>query len=152
MEARNLPLQAICPRTGERKTVRVPMVEVVIPIHKNGPQCGFFELLGDATPDLAGSSVAECLLKPGAILGGVREHQSGGFCYCTLVSQRWTNGGNKVPPPPGMVFTVFVNPRDWVYHWRWNPADPRDLRLPRGWDDPRRFNEGIVWPKTFLKS
>ena len=117
MAARHLPLTARCHETGDTKTVRLP-ADVALKIVKYGPESKFYELRGDSSPLMEGSSVAEVLLDPVAIFGGIREHQGGGFCYAGKASQRWTNGGARCPPPPAMVFAVYLNARYEVYEWR----------------------------------
>jgi hypothetical protein len=111
-------LEALDPETGGIRKLRL-MNDDLQAILKSAPRHKFYELRGDRTPTKAGSCVHETLLHPCAIFEGVRDQQSGGLCYCGHPPWRWTDGGSQVPPPPGMLFCVYISPRDSVYEWRW---------------------------------
>jgi hypothetical protein len=56
--------------------------------------------------------------------------------------------GIELPPPPGMVGVVFVNPNhrgNIVLDWEWRPEDPDTPGWPEGWQDDF---EGVKWSKT----
>ena len=148
---RHLPLQAKCPRTGELKPVAVPMTggDSVISRVQSGdmPPHHRWELCGGQNVEPASSCVVAVLENPSAIFGGVREHQRGGFCYCGVPPCSWTNGSVRCPPKPKMIFAVYLNPRDVVYLWRWEPSDTEDSTLPLDWFAARRFSEGMLWPE-----
>lgn len=135
-------IEAFCDQKRIRK-LRIPQ-EVALAALKYGPQWKFFELRGDDSLSGKGSSVREVLLDPQVIFGGVREYRPGGLCYCGVPNQRWTNGGVQCPPPPNMVFTVFVNPRDEVYLWRRERVDETESFFPIGWKT--RFGE-VTWKR-----
>lgn len=144
MQAAYYTLEAICPSTGKIKTVKL-MDDDFQAIYKYGPRYKFYSLCGDKMT-YTGSSVQEVLLSPTAIFGGVREHQKGGVCYVGVPSRGWLNSGTSVPPPPGMVFLVFVSPKGHLYEWRWERTDPDDAELPIGYQD--RFPGGRIWPRN----
>jgi hypothetical protein len=118
-------------------------------ILRYGPRQRFYEIVGDRLDETTGSPVQQVLLHPAAIFSGVREHQEGGTCYTGVPTCAYTNGGSKVPPVPGKVFCVYVNPRDRLFEWGWEQADPDEVGLPIGWQE--RFKERI-WPKPSLTS
>lgn len=107
-----------------------------------GPAHRFHELSG-SRGDHAASCVDEVLREPSAVFEGVREFQDGGWCYCGIPSRRWFNSGSSGPPPPGMVFTVFVSPRGHVFEWRWERCDELHRTWPK--DYAVRFTGGVVW-------
>ena len=57
----------------------------------------------------------------------------------------YLDSGDPVPFMEGFVFTVYLNPRREIYHWRPDPSDPRDQSCPLDFDT--RFGE-LVWSKT----
>ena len=144
MSRKHYALRALHPKTGDLRQLRLPQ-EVALNVLKYGPPAKFYELRGDDNAAETGSSVREVLTKPSAVFGGVREHEHGGLCYCGRPRQRWTNAEVKCPPPPGMVFLVFVSPADGVYEWRWEWASESNAEFPAGFD--RRF-EGLLWPRS----
>jgi len=135
-------LEAFDPESGGVKDLRVAADEIDR-ILRLEPRHKFFELRGDRTPTTQGSCVASVLAQPSAIFHGVREYQQGGQCYCGHPESRWLNNESEVPPPPGMLFCVYVAPPDWVYHWRWEFMDDHDENAPK--DYKTRF-EGRLWP------
>lgn len=141
--AAHYPLPALDPLTGRTKTVRL-MAELADRILRYGPRQRYFEVAGDRADETTGSPVQQVLREPVAVFCGIREHQHGGTCYTGCPSCAYTNGGSKVPPWPGKVFCVYVNPRDHLFEWRWEPADPDEPGVPLGHQD--RFKERI-WPR-----
>lgn len=58
-----------------------------------------------------------------------------GYCYCVKPNRCYGDDGKPQPPPPDMVFIVFVRV-DFgyvVFHWEWRQEDRSDLRHPLGW-------------------
>jgi hypothetical protein len=110
MTPRYYELKAKCPKTGGVTQYRL-YEEVVLNVVKHEPGFKYYELAGDGEEGQPppGSSVAEVLLRPTVIFDGVREYESGGYCYCGTPSQSWSNKGAKLPPRPGRVFVVFVS-------------------------------------------
>ena len=148
---RHLPLKAKCPITGGVKPVAVPMTggDSVLSRVQSGdmPRHALWELCGGQQGEPGSRCVVWVLENPSAIFGGVREHQHGVFCYCGIPPCRCTNESVRCPPPPKRVFTVYLNPREVVYLWRWERSDPEDDTLPLDWFAARRFSEGMLWPK-----
>lgn len=137
-------ISAICPNTGKKITLKLSRAEVGRVV-KNGPRSRYYELAGTADPNFDGSSVYNVLNSPAVIFEGIRRFQKGGQCYCGVPPQRWTEGGNMTPPPPGMVFAVYVNPGGWIYDWRWEKMDPSQPEYPV--DFQKRFKE-VLWHRT----
>jgi len=48
----------------------------------------------------------------------------------------------QVPPPPGMVFLVFVLPDGTIDDWNWRPVKREDATMPEG------INGSKIWPQT----
>jgi hypothetical protein len=48
----------------------------------------------------------------------------------------------EVPPPPGMVFLVFVLPDGTIDDWNWRPVKRGDPTMPEG------INGRTIWPQT----
>ena len=142
MTAKHYTLQAVCPNTNRHKTVKVMDDDLRRVLDE--PPHKFYELSGDKMT-YQDSCVQDVLLNPDVIFGGVREFQQGGCCYVGQPSRRWFNSGSQGPPPPGMVFVVFVSPRDCVYEWRWEKADPNNERMPTNCTG--RFKDGLIWSK-----
>lgn len=141
MAAAHYPLKAFCPNSGE-KTLKLMDEDVQIAL-KYRPRHKFYELSGDRKT-FDGSCVQEVLLSPKAIFVGLRQFQQGGVCYVGRPSRRWFDSGSQGPPPPGMVYTVFVNPRDMVFDWGWERSDQENPEWPEGYQD--RFYGGRLWP------
>lgn len=145
--ATSLGLQAFCPETGGSKTFWL-LTNDARHVFEAGPQRRFYELSGDETVSSQGSCVQDVLLSPQVIYNGVRDHQQGGTCYCGAPNQAWSNEGCQLPPRPGFVFAVFINPMGYVYTWRDLKEDPSDPGKP---DDISGFREQI-WQKTSTTS
>lgn len=142
------PIQARCPATGNIKVVKL-LADLALKILKIGPKSRYHEIVGDRTDPTAGSPVQQILLNPAAIFESVREHQDGGWCYCGVPTCAYTNSGAKIPPVPNKVFCVYVNPGNYLFEWRWEPADPDDKGLPLGYQERYKVK---VWPRQLETS
>ncbi len=145
MGAAHYPIEALDPATGGTIIVKV-MSDLVVRFQKTRPAAMMHELIGDRSDPRSGSPVQYVLKHPFAIFTGLRELQVGGTCYCGVPTCAYTNSGAKIPPVPGKVFCVYINPKGVLFEWRWEPADPDASGLPLGHDDPERF-EMRIWPK-----
>jgi hypothetical protein len=141
---RHFPIQAFCPMTGSLRTFYLTE-DLVLGVLKFRPRSSYYAVVGDRTDPSSGSPVQQVLLAPTAVFSGVREHQEGGLCYCGTPTCAYTNDGAKIPPVPGKVFLVYVNPRGHLFEWRWDQEDPEFPGYPIGWDDKSRFREQL-WP------
>lgn len=138
----HLPIEAFDPETRGIRHFRI-MKDDLDAVLKTHPRHKFFELRGDATPTKAGSCVQEVLAKPSSIFDGVRDLHRGGMCYSGHPPFRWTNGGAQCPPPPGMIFCVYICPLGSVYEWRWEFCDESDADLPQNHKTRYRIQ---LWP------
>ncbi len=141
MAGRILLLDAFCWQTGRTRQLKMT-AELALHVQKSGPRWRYYELRGDHSSTVAGSSVHEVLTEPVVVFGGLRDLQEGGVCYCGKPQQRWTEGGVRCPPPPNRVFLVFVNPRDEVFDWAWAEEDPEMPGYPVGHES--RFKGGVL--------
>jgi len=136
-------MPALCPVTGGQKSIKL-MADLVRKLMTEGPQTRVYDIIGDRNDPTCGSPVQEVLLKPIAVFEHIREHQKGGMCYCGIPTCRYTIGGAKVPPPPNMVYCVYINPGDRFFESRWEPADPDHEGLPLGYQTRYKMK---IWPK-----
>lgn len=143
VEPAHYEIQALCPDTGKLVTLRI-MDDDVRRVLATEPRFRFFELMGDRKT-FTGSCVQEVLRDPLSIWDGLRDRRFGGRCYVGVPSCRWFDNESSAPPPPGMVFAVFVNPRGCVFEWGWEKADEANPELPKGYD--KRFG-GRIWPQA----
>jgi len=88
--------------------------------------------------------VREVLTNPRVVFQGwEREGFEQALCYVGSPSKDLRSESIETPPPPGMVFLVFVTPQGTLSDWRWeksaedNPEFPENYRV--------RFRR-IVWP------
>jgi len=139
------PIPALCPTTGGKRELKLTHA-LASRIMKYGPQARYYDVVGDRTDSTTGSPVQQVLLGPTAIFAGIREHQQGGTCYCGHPTCAYSNGGAKLPPIPGMIYLVYVSPRDEIFEWRWDQADKEQPDLPVGYNSPNRFRVQI-WPR-----
>jgi hypothetical protein len=76
------------------------------------------------------------LLHPTAIFQGLRrDHDEdqwgfGWLCYCGVPEQSYRPDGTPAPAYHHQVYLVFVNDERVAYNWRWEKADPDDVKLP----------------------
>jgi hypothetical protein len=119
------------------------MADLVSEIQRYGPAAQIHEIIGDRTDETSGSPVQQVLAHPDAIFEGIRDHQEGGTCYTGRPSCAYTNSGSKIPPVPGKVYCVYLNPRGHYFVSRWEIADPDVPGLPLGYQGRYRIK---VWP------
>lgn len=99
-----------------------------------GPSHKFFEAL----------SIPDVLRKPSAIFQGLeRDNFEAGFCYTGIPAHRYLDHNITVPPPPGFVFTIFMDKDLVIFDWRWERADSKMARHPL--DFKNRFRKKL-WP------
>jgi hypothetical protein len=93
--------------------------------------------------------VCNALEHPTVILEGLkRTNYDRGLCYCCVPTARWTSETEIIPPPPGKVFCVYVNPvvaGYFVLDWDWRSVGLRTSGIPDRW---QRDFERIVWPTS----
>ena len=95
-----------------------------------------------------GLIVPMMLEKPTAIFEGLRRDEDedrwgyGWRCYCGLPEHRYRTDGSSAPPYLGQVYVVFVNDERVAYNWRWEKADPENLKLPIGHET--RFKQRLL--------
>ncbi len=89
-------------------------------------------------------SVPWVLQNPTAIFRGVREvGESQWLCYVGEPPDAYNyKTGERVRPWLGQLFLVFLDDDRIIYNWRWDKADPDDLRLPL--DFAHRFEERLL--------
>lgn len=89
-------------------------------------------------------TVPWALLHPTAIFRGNRdEGEPDWLCYVSLPDEAFHyRTGQRRPAWPSQVFLVFVDGDRIVYNWHWEPADPRDSRLPEQY--ATRFDERVL--------
>lgn len=141
-EPAHFPIPALCPKTKGTIIVKL-MADLVSKLQRYGPAARVYEIRGDRNDPTTGSPVQQVLAKPVAVFEGIRDHQTGGTCYTGLPTCAYTNGGAKIPPVPGKVYCVYVNPRGHYFESRWEDADPDDAGLPIGYQG--RYKQRI-WP------
>lgn len=61
------------------------------------------------------------------------------FVYCGLPDKDFKSRTIEVPPPPGMLFLVFVLPDGTIDDWVWRKADSMDITKPED------INGEIIW-------
>lgn len=95
-----------------------------------------------------GLIVPMILKTPTAIFEGLRRDEDedrrgyGWRCYCGVPEQSFRADGASAPPYRGQVYLVFVNDERVAYNWRWEKADPEDLKLPIGYE--HRFHQRLL--------
>jgi len=62
--------------------------------------------------------------------GWSRPDKEGCFVYCGLPDTDYKSLTIEVPPPPGMLFLVFVLPDGTIDDWAWRKADANDGTRP----------------------
>lgn len=102
---------------------------------KFGPMFKFHEL----------KLVKELLASPAVVFQGLdRDGQEEGYCYAGLVSCRYTNQGNQLPPQHGMTFAVYMTKDFLIFRWDWEKSHAQTLTYPENYD--KRYGREI-WPK-----
>jgi hypothetical protein len=131
--------EALAPDGSGRQEVRIPEAYLEH-LCANGPERKYYD--ADAIPDV--------LREPTSIHQGLRRAEfDESYCYCGKPKARW-NGHSEEPPPPGMLFVVYVSldedeDRLTVFDWEWvkedldNPGCPPDCK--------QRFTRQ-TWPTT----
>jgi len=99
-------------------------------------------------------SVPRVLQHPTAVFQGLcreedeqhTEGTAGWRCYCGIPDFSYSPDGREGRPYYQQLVLVFVNDHQVAYTWRWEPADPKSLGLPRdlGTDDDPRFREQLL--------
>lgn len=77
--------------------------------------------------------------------GWERQEHEEDLCYVGRPDRDLPKEGVQTPPPPGMVFLVFVTKSGKVTDWRWEPADSDGPDRPENWRE--RFGRQ-VWPRN----
>jgi hypothetical protein len=67
------------------------------------------------------------------------------LCYGGRPDHDFRGPQIETPPPPGMVFCVFVLPSGKITDWRWELADSDEPDYPENWNE--RFGR-ILWPQS----
>jgi len=141
----DLRLPALNHETGRLCQLTLPE-RVVKDVRNRAPAYKWFELIGDGHPSGRFSCVRQVLCNPAFIYSGNKRLEPvAGLCYCGIPTYRFTNGGSQCPPPPMMIFMVFVNGNSEVFDWSWEKAfaDSHGRLIPENVNT--RF-EGRVWP------
>ena len=95
-----------------------------------------------------GYIVPAILQKPSAIFEGLCRDEDedtrgvGWRCYCGIPEHAYHKDGAETAPYRNQVFVVFVNDDNVAYNWRWEKADPNNLRLPI--DHATRFQKQLL--------
>jgi len=119
--------------SSEAVTFQVPSA-FLQHLQRKGPVSKFFDAY----------LLAEVLSNPLHILRGLkREDYDEGLCYVAFPSKRYRGHEIELPPPPGLIFLVFVR-SDWVVmDWEWRKVDDEAPSYPTNWKVD--FAEE-VWP------
>jgi hypothetical protein len=79
-------------------------------------------------------SIEPVLQSPLAIFEGLeREEFEDGFCYCGIPDKKQVTENSTVPPPPGMVFLIFVNKEFAIFEFRWEKMCAEDFGNPENY-------------------
>jgi hypothetical protein len=95
-----------------------------------------------------GIIVPHVLQSPTAVFEGLRLDEDedlrgvGWRCYCGIPDHAYHSDGSERSPYPGQVYLVFVNDEGVAYNWRWEKADPDNLRLPQ--NHANRFKKKLL--------
>jgi len=95
--------------------------------------------------------VKEGLESPTVIFEGIRQDEDepqsrqsspGSLCYCYFPKRAFYGpAGTEGKPFLGKIFMIFLNTDHQVYHWRWDPVDPDDYHMPKGFKE--RFKKTL---------
>ena len=87
--------------------------------------------------------VKEVLIGPCAIFGGwSRPEKDDCFVYAGRPNRDYRGKQIETPPPPGMIFLVFVLPDGTIDDWSWRRVLEDDPGLPQG------ISGRMLWPQT----
>jgi hypothetical protein len=132
-----LPAPGRDPHTGEEREFFVSRSELE-KLEEFGPKQKFLDA----------RLIEETLRDPDVIFQGLkRPGYNDGYCYAKVPSCWWfeaDSGPIEAPPPPDMVFLVFVRPI-WglvVFDWEWRPEDSSDPYHPEQW---KAYFEKKLW-------
>ena len=114
-------------------TVRIEQAHID-GLTRHGVRARFFRLL------LVEGMLADPMV---VFQGWEREGHDNDLCYVGRPERDFRSGSIEVPPPPGMVFVVFVTASGKVSEWRWEKSDEENPEFPE--DYKARFRR-IVWP------
>jgi hypothetical protein len=79
-------------------------------------------------------SIEPVLKNPLAIFAGLeREEFEDGFCYCGIPAEKYVTENTTVPPPPGMVFLIFVNKEFAIFEFRWEKMYADNFGNPKNY-------------------
>ena len=77
--------------------------------------------------------VKEVLSDPLAIYGGwSRPDKEDCFVYVGKPAHDRRGESIELPPPPGMLFVVFILPDGTIDYWNWRPQSESDPNVPQG--------------------
>jgi len=126
-------LQAFNPRDGQ-----------FIPVFVRESKAEVVRRRGVGPARELGECVPPTLSLPHAVFRGLRDQdEEEGLCYVGHPDRSFDyKSGNRVPPPAGEVFLVFVNEQRIVYTWGWERMSPDNAELPEGY--ATRFKERLV--------
>ena len=120
-----LTLQAVNPADGKACEVQISFDRMQTVARRSlghAKECGYI--------------VPMILQKPTAVFEGLRQDEDedpggvGWRCYCGIPDHSYRPDGTAGRPYPNQVYLVFVNDEGVAYNWRWEKADPDDLKLP----------------------
>lgn len=75
--------------------------------------------------------VPEVVVNPTGIHSAARAADEGRLCYVGVPSRSYVGeSASKAPPKPNMLFLVYVDSKQEIYHWRWAHQDPADPTRP----------------------
>lgn len=87
----------------------------------------------------------EVAQNPIVVLQDLKRHETEeSLCYCGRPSHDFRGLQIETPPPPGMVFCVYVTKTGKMTRWKWEKSDQNDPDLPEN-SNHNRFGR-IVWP------
>jgi len=119
--------------TGENCTFWVS-ISLLKHLQRYGPHQKFYDAL----------LLPEALLKRLRIFQGLnRDGYDGGYGYVSLPSKRYRSHDVELPPPPGLLFIVFVRQDFVVMDWEWRKIHEGNSTYPKDWEND--FDKEI-WP------
>lgn len=108
---------------GQSRTFRVP-TDLLTHLQRHGPTPKFYDalLLSFALNDWSH-----------VYRGLKREEYEEGYCFVAQPPKRYRSHDIELPPPPGLVFLVFVRSDGIVMDWEWRKVDENDPTRPKDW-------------------